>query len=180
MFNRLGWVLGVSVAALLAVSSVAVAGPTMQPYSPKLDGWVKKMHVRYPTVTIPVVWNVGPCPTANACVVRLKGDNTKITMYLWTKASREVFYHELGHVFDYLKLTNADRTEFKRLSNDKRDWSTEYNAPEERFAEIFAYCNISFDRETVDWYGFGETYNFTPGPKTYNRMCKFLQKVANR
>lgn len=101
--------------------------------------WVDEAKVPTPNVTLTV--EEEGCPGAEAPACTEPGAYT-----IWDAAEykpRKVFYHELGHNFDYYVLPEWARVRFSRLTGNSRDWSADPSGPNEMFAEAYARCAIT-------------------------------------
>lgn len=104
--------------------------------------------------------------------------------------------HELGHLFDFEEMHDADRVYFERLWGLRQDWYAIGNEavdnkgdgvaywqiPQERFAETYRYCDIaprswrinvlSTDTEFLHGYG------LVKAAHRIDRTCTLIKQVA--
>jgi hypothetical protein len=121
---------------------------------------------------------------------------------LWVPkgAGPAVYWHEVGHLFDFQVLTDAHRREFQRLTRDWRDWWLDldklpegygngYNPPGERFADAYATCLMQATGRrgyAVVWYGpRGHARGIAPSGYGYDvpyrrhrRVCQLIWNAA--
>jgi hypothetical protein len=108
------------------------------------QSWVDRAKAPTPDVTLGLFER--PCPFeiaqefANACT-------GKGTYSIWMSpdgGTRERFYHELGHNFDYYELGRWASRQFRKITGDDRRWRTKPGeiglSPHEIFAEAYAQC----------------------------------------
>jgi hypothetical protein len=135
--------------ALLAIPPAAAEASTVidpQAGAFPYQQWVERAKVPTPDVTIRLFEE--PCPFelaqefANACT-------GKGTYEIWMNpegGTRERFYHELGHNFDYYELGRWASRQFRKVIGDTRPWRTEPGeiglSPHEIFAEAYAQCAL--------------------------------------
>jgi hypothetical protein len=137
--------LALAIAALLASAPAAASASTVTaptagafPYQRWIDG------ARVPTPDVMLRLVEQPCPFelaqefANACT-------GKGTYTIWMNpegGTRERFYHELGHNFDYHELGRWASRQFRAVTGDDRPWRTKPGeiglSPHEIFAEAYA------------------------------------------
>jgi hypothetical protein len=106
--------------------------------------WVNRAKVPTPDVTLRLFEQ--PCPLelaqefANACT----GKGTYEISMNPDGGTRERFYHELGHNFDYYELGPWASRQFRKITGDERRWRTKPGeiglSPHEIFAEAYAQC----------------------------------------
>lgn len=102
---------------------------------------------------------VGPCPALPGPAVNCYIGGQQPTIYVLRAELRPgrfqglVLLHEYGHAYDDLRLTDADRSRFKRLLGYRQSWGwwqeqSNYDingdrlSPAERFAEEYAICAL--------------------------------------
>ncbi len=167
--------------------------PQGSPVGGKWQRWVDLSRV--PTVDETVVFypndTSGCLVGADGCAVA-----TPPTVYLAADAQRPALYHELGHLFDFAILTDAERLRFMRIwhwrllpgesiaqawwrGEDRADSVYGHGPPVEWFAEGYRLCatfarwtwNTAFNEE---WYQYGY-----PAQLTWDvRVPKWRQRWA--
>lgn len=104
--------LGALVVLMVGFSAApgAIAGTTVVTPGP-YQRWVNQSKTPTPNIPITVEASVDACPSEMACM-----SIAARKMYLPTglPSRKEIFYHELGHQFDWELMTGADRRWFKR------------------------------------------------------------------
>lgn len=91
--------------------------------------------------------------------------------------TRQTLLHELGHVFDFTTLWNADRARFEDLVDDHRAWWGEGpNAPREKFAEAYQLCARRWSLRARAH----EAYEYSPTPALHRRVCALIRAVGRR
>lgn len=92
---------------------------------------------------------------------------------------RDALMHELGHVFDYDRLTDARRNWLRRLMRTRRPWraieGSNTVAADETFAEAYMLCA----RRKVDWeeWDGGGEYLYNPTRRQHRKVCRYLRKL---
>jgi hypothetical protein len=97
---------------------------------------------------------------------------------------RATFFHELGHRFDYTRLTDTRRLRFRSLAGIRatRPWRGVANAPAEQFAEAYGMCGL--DREPrspltptqlSNW--INGAYGYSPTVRQHRRICRWLRNL---
>ena len=82
--------------------------------------------------------------------------------------------HELGHVFDYTRMTDAGRARFMAIMGLRGPWRQEPNSPHEQFAEGFRMCVRSPRRPDRRWWG----YDYHPTRGQHRAVCRLLERAA--
>lgn len=106
----------------------------------------------------------------------------------WTRyylrSEREfIFYHELGHEFDVLYLTDADRAWLGRWAfhfPPSTPWLSEatHDTPGEMFASQYAYCAIYGPTAPNADFPLVLRHGWQPiGPKLHRRLCEFIDSA---
>ena len=131
-----------------------------------------------------------PCPTAPealGCADVETGD-----VYVRTR-DRFARWHELGHVFDWQVLTDADRAWFTRLLRFPPEtpwWSDdamqegEGVSPSEQFADAYAACGMGRSpagrrvqsRVVVEW---TTGYDYYPTVRQHQRICTLIVRIGS-
>ena len=137
--------------------------------------WVATAAVPTPRATIAV--EAGLCPGAPswaaACSLPLEHQ-------IWLTSEgrqRSVFFHELGHVFDWLVMTDGARSRFAALIHRSAEWnwtSTNHNPPVEQFAEAYSMCAR---HRVIKAVAYGN-YDYTPTPARHRRACALIRGAA--
>jgi hypothetical protein len=136
-----------------------------------LQGWIDASYV--PVAPVLVIVHLGAC---------YDGGRTCTypgSPWIWLNEPpnemRVAFAHELGHVFDYFVLTDANRLTFRRLVGDTRPWrSTGGNSPHEKFAEAYGLC---FRHLTIGARHY-EDYDYNPTPDLHRRVCSLIRRAG--
>jgi hypothetical protein len=159
-------------AAAPAQTSLVVAGRLS---AARYQRWVASAAVPTPHTTIAL--QDGLCPGAPswaaACSLPLQHQ-------IWlTSEGRQssVFFHELGHVFDWLVMTDSVRARFAALIRRPGEWNwttTNRNPPVEQFAEAYSMCAR---HRTIRAVAYGN-YDYTPTPARHRRACALLRSAA--
>jgi hypothetical protein len=96
---------------------------------------------------------------------------------------RATFFHELGHRFDYTRLTDANRARFRELAHirPKRPWRGVPNAPAERFAEAYGLCSLGREPRlpltpTRVSNRINGAYGYSPTVRQHRRICHWLRR----
>lgn len=100
--------------------------------------------------------------------------------------TRAIFFHELGHVFDYYALTDGDRSAFGAILHDRRPWRVEGgDAPVERLADTYSMCARRRRMSAHYWTelrwderSFGPLLGGPRSAREYARACSFLRRVG--
>ena len=165
-------------AALLAFAAPARATTLVlpdgtaapQPY----QSWVDRALVPTPPGTVTL--HLAPCPYhwdgGVACA-----DPANHALYLGPGGrGREIFLHELGHVFDAEVMTAAARSRFAAALGLRGAWSDESltSAPLEMFADAYSLCARFRTIRTVYYAPNG----YAPGPREHRRACALIRQSA--
>jgi len=151
-----------SVALFLSLAGTAQAVTLVTPQGQPVGGqWQRWANaVRVPTYRGTVTLNLSPsaatiCFGASGCTAAQDGNAppeitlaTNAQAFRGSDTPRETLLYELGHVFDFEYLTNADRRAFLRLWGMRRSvsswWAGEahpsFAVPGERFSEYYLDC----------------------------------------
>lgn len=111
-----------------------------------------------------------PFPDWPACA-----DAAAATVYLDpasipARSMRATFLHELGHVFDRLEMTDADRRRFQRLMKARRPWIDGWGGGvEEVFADAYAACALRVS----------DGPRYYPHWRTHQRVCSLIRSAAD-
>jgi hypothetical protein len=177
-----------------AVTLLGEDGQTVQP----LQRWADALRV--PTADARVVVAREPCPTGVEPACTLDGD--PIRMWLARTRSTAIFSrymlrHELGHVFDYVAMTQAARDGFEMIMRDPRPWRSPPNSPHEQFAEAYGLCGADPRSVRWDYLGAGghrdhvsiilkgdgvmdPGFDYTPTRRQQQRVCALIRRQAQR
>lgn len=146
---------------------LALVGAALVPASASAAPVPAPPHVTY-VQGKPPGW-VGPFRAAAA------GD----VIYLSRGVDRWTREHELGHVFDYLVLTDADRAYFTRLmrlagpwTDGERDCDAE-RCPDEWFADWYANARIGCGPTLGNCWETG----YAESPRSDRQFVRFLARV---
>lgn len=110
---------------------------------------------------------------------------------------RWVTFHELGHIFDFTVMTDAEREEFERINRYPGEWEIspdptapfEGEPPREMFADAYANCSIDHHPEfaaarggaryfpSVSVYG-NLSESWVPVRWQYKRTCALISRAA--
>lgn len=169
---------GLAKVTALALATVAASAPTTS-----AADWNTVSYVPLEVVVArtPVVW--GPCPgiesTRRSCHIAgtIYMDRRSVA---YGEILGHVYYHELGHAFDYWLLTDADRALLERFMGERRAWRSPPNSPHEKFAEAFKLCALFGARVTrrhlagVAAAGFG----WRPTVARQRRVCRAIISIS--
>ena len=88
-----------------------------------------------------------------------------------------VFYHELGHLFDFRVLNDRDRRQFRRLMGQQgRRWAwSGRNPPAELFAEAYSWCARFGEIRSIGRFA---TYGYDPSPRQHRAACLLIRRAA--
>lgn len=177
--------------ALASQAHTTIAAPPDTRFA--FQQWVDEAKVPTPDLTATVhemattdpAW---PCHTTygyepNGCIVTEKAD-----IYLDTGrllSIRDTLWHELGHLFDYVALTDADRAWFASFIRwPAEPWlsAATHETAGELFAETYAICAHYGGRyPTV---GVISRLVIPPeqliGNRRFNRLCTFIRNASWR
>lgn len=116
----------------LAVPSSAIAHITVDPPDAQFQSWLDRSFMPTPDLTVAVSDDYSGCGDPNWTF----GCSLVEPATIWSVRSRDVFLHEVGHLYDGLILDDADRAWFMRLYNGRR-WT---DAIGEKFADTYSLC----------------------------------------
>jgi hypothetical protein len=115
------------------------------------------------------------CDVSQACAVAPR------TVYVssfwdqpgWISQRAEVLDHELGHVFDYTRMSDGARNRFRSIMGITRPWRSDPNSPHEQFAEAFSLCvrSARFPPRA------GGGYDYTPTTSQHRSVCRMILHV---
>jgi hypothetical protein len=103
-------------------------------------------------------------------------------VYVAPGQGRFVLEHELGHVFDYQRLTPGDRNWFTRMLGLTGVWSQGtgmegLHSPAERFADAYATCALGWRPDGGQW---AVAYGYDPTPRQHRLICAAISRVGSR
>jgi hypothetical protein len=190
---RTAAVVAIVTALLCAGSSQAVTIVMWNGQAPRpFQKWARAMRVPtfHGTVTL---------HRTSECASCAQGSNIWLDPHYYSRYerdTREALYHELGHVFDYFQMTDADRAAFEETTGDHRPWRTSYDSPHEQFAEAYAFCALppkwlSWRRVETGKRGYALTvgykdganwssadYGYRPSRSQFRRACKAIRRMG--
>ena len=116
----------------------------------------------------------GACPVVGggaSCTWR-----ERRTIY-WANGKAQTLQHEIGHLFDWYAMTDADRREYRRINHERGAWEPPGggNSPMERFAEAYGWCKTSPGGFPANRSTF---YLYNPSPRRFQENCRFIRRVA--
>jgi hypothetical protein len=165
-----------SLCLLLALSALALLAPTavaMETGNPRAGRVVSESAALPFRMPLPPRFTIHHevCPDYDgSCAWPETGE-----IWLPPGAGRFARWHELGHIFDYQVLTDADRAWFTPQLGfpSNRPWeaanyddeSPGFTEPAERFADAYAHCALRTVPSSIVSYG------YLPGPRTHRRVC---------
>jgi hypothetical protein len=165
-------------ATLLALATPAGAATLVlpdgtarpQPY----QSWVDQSLVPTPAGTVTL--RLAPCPYhwdgGVACA-----DQGDRTIYLGAGGrGRDIFLHELGHIFDAAVMTDAARGRFAAMLGLRGAWNDQSLAhpPLEMFADAYSVCARFRTIRTVYYAPNG----YAPGPREHRRACALIRQAG--
>jgi len=130
-----------------------------------------------PTPHATIVLEGGLCPGAPSWAA---GCALPLQRQIWLSAEGlqpSIFFHELGHVFDWLVMTDGVRSRFAALIHRSAEWnwtSTNHNPPVEQFAEAYSMCAR---HRVIKAVAYGN-YDYTPTPARHRRACALIRGAA--
>ncbi len=155
--------------SLLAADGQRLRGP--------YQGWVHRSLM--PAVAGPLTVYLTGCPTNRrfgGCVNRARPS----IVHLRPRPGRLLVYHELGHLFDYSKLTPADRLAFTDLIGASGlPWRGGANPPSERFAEAYAVCS-RHRRLAHRVVRRAMHYRYATSPRAHRMACRLIRRAGQR
>lgn len=98
---------------------------------------------------------------------------------------RQLFLHEVGHVFDKEALTKEDRNEFRQIMGIRGNEKWWYEWPKgkktlgslgEMFAMAYSYAAVGQKQPNQIWWGYG----YNPTKRQQNRVRALIIRAANR
>ena len=115
--------------------------------------WVDEAKVPTPDITLTLI--EAPCPEEDEVFYACMG---RAEQTIWVNLEmmgrrdawpRAIFYHEIGHFFDYLDLPEWARLRFREIRHSGRPWVDEgkFEGLEEVFADSYSGCAL--DRPKV-------------------------------
>lgn len=142
-------------------------------------------RARVPTPPLRVLLRFDPCPAAGvSCAYQ---DPPTIHLSAHGRRARRVLLHELGHVFDYTRLTDSDRGTFLAIMRDERPWRAPPNSPHEQFAVAYSACAMWpwFERRKWRrrWYLVRyriEGYAYEPTFFQHRKVCALIRTTDDR
>lgn len=186
---------GLAVLATSGADARTIVHPDPSPRAHLYQPWVNRAHVPTPAAVVPVRADMGACGewrTAFGCA-NMSGPVEIVVRPLGARrgfAERSILYHELGHVFDRLHLSDGDRAWFtRRLKVDAAaDWWAEPTGwaplgvrlvPGEAFADLYAMC-AEYPRRFLRYRGgTDEGYGWWPR-RTVLAGCARIERVYGR
>lgn len=149
--------------------------------------WVNQSRMPTPDATIEISFNIRgicylnrkPGSWINACS---SFETSQIVMH--RQGTIRTFYHELGHFFDELVLTDADRAEFARLvKRPNRSWDGARGLIE-NFANVYKVCSLSqFPSRSWFYNNAANWGNLPDGIKLSRRQvrsgCQMIRRTAD-
>lgn len=87
------------------------------------------------------------------------------------EALDDVAWHEAGHAYDFLNMTDATRERWLAINRPRdnvQGWRDGINSPMEQFAESYRLCMLG--RTAMPY----RVYSYTPNRRTLRRTCKLL------
>jgi hypothetical protein len=168
-------ILSVAAVWLLFAASAQATTISCEPCSAPYQRWTDEAREPLP-VAVTVVEDTGPCVLE---VMACAEDDT-----VWISvASRGVFYHELGHLFDADLLPEWGRERFMELFGLEGPWRLSEPlayGPNELFADVYAQCALRphLGSHWARRGGVGPIFQEDPigGTKLHNRVCAMLER----
>jgi hypothetical protein len=157
--------------AAAAGSAQADTTITCEPCSRPYQRWVDEARVPTPDMMLAVI--EAPCPyltEVGACTAA--GTDT-----IWFSTSRrQVFYHELGHNFDWYVLPEWARVRYLAILDLAGPWEQPeagHQSPNELFAESYAFCAM----QPVTHGGGVAGQVPVGGWRVHNRVCRLIGRL---
>jgi hypothetical protein len=168
-------VLATGVSAAPAQADTTLVNRAGRPLPPQWQRWVAKSLV--PIVPGRVKVSLRGCP-AHPKAVGCVYSNRLSTLYLDRRraALPATLYHELGHLYDWRVLSNADRRRFKRLiGRPRQGWFKGQGEPAEQFAEAYSFCARYRRIRSIRAYA---TYGYDPSPAEHRAACRLITAAS--
>lgn len=175
----------------LLFSGLAQAGTKVNvdsaglPYVPPFQFWTDRASEQVPTPEAEVDLKMSGCPgisNAAACTVPAGfWDMPRPTVWIKDdylhpaepEMTRYIFFHELGHVFDYVHLQDTDRTNIIKMLGFPSDMGW-YGGPSGRPNEMFA------EGASQCWFGDetpGSAYNYPFNYRETQPLCRAIEAI---
>lgn len=156
------------------------------------QGWVTSAPVPTPDMTLTLRY--GAAAVEAGCAVGCsvawdfcndsQGCWSELTLWMGT-LDRSVLFHELGHVFDKAKMTDALRTRYARIFH-RAYWGPgawwahtgEDRALVEWFAESYRLCAIYPHRRPSTIFGDSIGYRYAPRLAQQERACALIREAG--
>lgn len=95
-----------------------------------------------------------------------------------------VFFHELGHVYDY-SMPSWKREEFFKITGYGPGWKDGPNSAAERFADAYSLCARGVKNVGKRWRGrvylgrWGDNVRYSPrSPAVHHAVCRLIQRAS--
>jgi hypothetical protein len=155
---------------------VTPAGVVAQPF----QRWVQEAKVPTPPGTV-TLYPSGSCPFSESCAwpwehrISVTDDGSR-----WER--RVQLLHELGHVYDYQRMTDSTRATFVSIMRlgptgwwqrpqHSEPWDD--GAPAEQFAQAYALCALAVRRDDIqEW---DSVYGYWPTRQQHLRVCSLIR-----
>ena len=176
---------GIAAVVLLIASPAAAHTTIIEPPESHYpyQGWADESKVPTPAIDARVV-EIDQADPAFPCVAPYSSKprgcvvlQTR-TIYLDpTVAGRSVVMHEIGHLFDVVALTDADRMWFTHLFNLGGPWLSDetHDTPGESFATSYAICALYRGRKELSMLVPPEQF---VGARRINQLCRWIAHAA--
>jgi hypothetical protein len=175
-----------ALAALGAPAGVAQAGRTIlvdrhgRPMHGRYASWIRQ--ARAPLAGGRIRLALGACPRhprLEACVLSSRPRRIYVSPRARTK--RMAFYHELGHVYDLLVMSRAERRQFKRILRlEGRAWFRGPVPAAELFADGYARCVRYGPRHSGGRLAnpTRSVYGYHPTLRQHRAVCSLIVRAA--
>lgn len=148
----------------------------------QLQAWADEARVPTPNTRVLVfmpgsLGNYDPCGGAAACASR--GDISLMNIYALRPS---IFFHELGHVYDY-SMPEWKRREFYSITGYGPNWTAGPNSAAERFADAYSLCARDVRGVGKRWSRNGRVYfgrwgggRYSPrSPQVHHAVCRLIR-----
>lgn len=107
-------------------------------------------------------------------------------VFVSSATNQFVLWHEVGHVFAYMRLTPGDHNWFMRAFHLHGAWrdgdvvdddGQPGSEPAEVFADEYAACQLGLRPGTDDW---ASGHTFDVQPRQHQRICRAIGRVGRR
>lgn len=162
---------------LVVFTSSAAAKTTLVGAPPVFQGYVNNSLAPTPNVSVDFFLALCPGSDSSACAYNAINNNGKYAIYLNPQLTADKMWttlHEVGHIFDYVVMTETSRNLFIKILHETHPWRSGANSPNEKFAEAYALCSLKkkIKKPVIEGYDLHLT------PKQFTQTCKMIRLRA--